>query len=151
VPEYKLLEPSGDPQKDVSVLVNELLPIFPKFWNERGRSYYKFEKWNVQAVPFTMAWMGGSIVIVLAREAGETVGFLFGARLQPLLCPAAMFQVEAYYGTDAVIEKGLIDYLLEHFKFFPENFLILPAYEGRAAAVEKLGEFNSYSLKVYRK
>ena len=127
--EYKLLEPTGDPQKDVPMLAGKVLPLMDGFWEKHGKGFRKAEAWDIQPVLISQLWMNRSLVIFIAEEDGRSRGFLAGARMVPLFQREAEFQVEAYYGETAEIERGLVKKLDEAFRYFPEKFLTMPVYE----------------------
>ena len=148
--ECAILEPTGDPERDVRTLVDSFIHLMPRFWEARGREWYGVPDWDVQAVQFTHAWMTGGLAVILAREGPEPAGFLLGAHIRPLLHAGSVFEVEAYYGITAAAEEGLLDYLKEALKFFSERFVSLPDYgDGRPGGRFALRQVRKRG--VYRK
>jgi hypothetical protein len=138
--DYSMLNPSGNMEADIKVLVEVLPPLVEKFWVARGRAWHGVETARIDAVTLAQLWVGRVTRIVLAREAGKPVGFLLGSSVPPLLHADRVFQVDAVHGETPEIETGLIDYLVKGFDFMPDRFLSLPDYCPVPAGLAALGD-----------
>ena len=149
--EYKLLEPGEGEKEDVMRLVREFLPILDRFLEERGRAWYRSEKWEVHPGLFAQMWLERNLFIFLAREGDETVGFPLGWRPVPLISGAPAFEVEAYYGATPEIERGLLETLKEASRFFAERNISFPDYGGPGGPGAFFGHVADQPRAVYRK
>jgi hypothetical protein len=127
--EYLLAQPNQDVGENVDILARKLTPILDEFWKARGKDYYKEAHWSLNPILLVELWMSRSLILILARENDETVGFLLGARMVTFFRPENYCSVEAYYGRTQEIEDGILSYLDNAFQFFPEKTLVLPIYD----------------------
>jgi hypothetical protein len=130
-----MLEPSGDPRKDVELMATRLTPLLDGFWAARGREWYGAEHWSVQPVPLAQLWMDRTAVLVSAEDGGRPVGFLMGIHLSPFFTASMAFQVEAYWGETGEADRALVDFVRTAFQFYNARQLVLPRYgDGPALA-----------------
>jgi hypothetical protein len=127
--ECKLMEPTKDLTENMRILADEFVPIYHEFWTARGSEYYKIKDWNINPVPLVQLWMERNLILIMAFENNQTVGFLLGGRMTPFYQIESNCYIEAYYGKSKEIEKSLLDYLRSGFKFTTEKFLLLPKYK----------------------
>jgi hypothetical protein len=147
--EYKLMQPTKDVQRDITVMADKLVPMFNEFWDARGRKEYGLDLWTINPVLLTDLWMNKALILILAQEGETPVGFLMGFRTISFFRRENAVQVEAYYGRTPEIEDGLIDYLDKAFQFFPEKVLSLPLYDRQTMPKLSLASANTKTLGIY--
>ena len=126
--EYSLQNPTGNTEADIKLLVDVFPPIFNKFWDARGRDWYKVSEARIDAVLLAQMWAARVTRLFLAKDGAKVVGFLLGSSIPPFFHVDRVFQVEAVHGETPEIEKGLLEHLVKGFEFFPDRFLSLPDY-----------------------
>jgi hypothetical protein len=131
----RILEPQGDPRRDVETLALNVGSLIDGFWKKSGRAWYGPAEWSVQALPMAQLWLDRSMVIISASEDGKPAGFLMGIHLGPLFTSQKAFHVEAYYGVTPEAEKAILDFLKDAFRFFEDRQLVLPRYDENDAPV----------------
>jgi hypothetical protein len=145
------MEPSESVQENVRILADLFVPIYNEFWERRGRAYYGIKDWNINPVPLVQLWAERNLILIMAFEGEEVVGFLMGGRMTPFFQIEANCYVETYYGRDKEIERGLLSCLRNGFKFTSERFLLVPDYGEPIEFDPPLSFFSSRRTNVYKR
>jgi hypothetical protein len=146
----RLLEPVGDPRKDVTTLAENVGVLLEGFWKARGADWYGQPEWAVQALPLAQLWLDRAMIIIAASDGGKPAGFLIGRHLGPLFTSQQAFYVEAYYGVTPEAEKAVLSYLKDTFRFFADRQLILPGYADDPPTFEDVPwRFHTRTTEIY--
>jgi hypothetical protein len=131
--ECGLVDLGEDINRIGEIMRDYFVPLFNVFWEKRGREYYEQEKWNVQlAQGMVQMIRDGSLVLVMAEDKyrKNSLGFILGGVLRPMMCDYRSLVVECYYGVTPTVEEKMFEYLGEGLKFMMIKSLIIPAYDG---------------------
>lgn len=147
--ECSILAPTGKFEEDVKTLSEVVPRILSEFWEARGRSWYKVDNMRIDAVNMARLWYERVLQLMLAREDGDVAGILMGFSSSSVLHVDGVFQVELCWGRNLEVEKELLRFFAEGFKFMPDRFVAFPDYDGRELPVD-LAYVGDRLLRVYR-
>ncbi|MDR1314804.1 MAG: hypothetical protein LBQ12_14225 [Deltaproteobacteria bacterium] len=137
---YDYVEPKQTPEEAVRFLQEVLFPLCQDFWDARGKSYYKADKWDIPMLDFVQMWMQRTLVIIAARDAGgEAMGFLIGGLVRPFFYKTNILKVEVWHGKTQEVRDGLFAHLGSILKYFSVDRVSVPDFGDGVPALEGFG------------
>ena len=146
---YKYIDPPRGSEKATIFFRDTLIPLLHKYWDERGEKLYG-APFSLNIVPLVQTWMGNNLVLVVAYDNDQPVGFLFGVKFVPMLYNSVVLQTEIFYGQTREIEEGMVKYLSTILQFMNVNELWVNTAQG-AFALGKWHQKGDFKLSRYVK